>query len=358
MSRMKFRRKTKKYTEVYNTIIFKTKDMELTGLYTTIQACIDLEINTRGTDAEFIISKKTIQNFCGCGETKFNRNWDALKKAGYLKQYKIKTENGKFEYEYELLDEPDLTTHHSLIVNEDGTLTPNIPKNKIEKLKSTFDENPGGQNDGLNPGGRFVEGGKKGGYYKDSLNKVCKYLCIAKDNFALTNKNKEYIQVVKEKIELDLFEQIIVDASNKNKTFSYVIGTIDKCLDKNITTLKAYEENNKNYRQVTKANSNRSSSIENKKSNKVPVFKTRFHNINESFRNYSPEELEKIVKESQKYKFNKDNNNDVGSNESQPKHDLRVQAIKNVQANNFLTVIEGDDFWEKLIADEIERISK
>lgn len=40
-----------------------------------------------------------------------------------------------------------------------------------------------------------------------------------------------------------------------------------------------------------------------KTNNKVPVFKTRFHNINEHFRSYSPEELEKGLKESQKDKF-------------------------------------------------------
>lgn len=40
-----------------------------------------------------------------------------------------------------------------------------------------------------------------------------------------------------------------------------------------------------------------------KTSNKSPAFKTRFHNINETFRDYEPQELEKSLKESQKDKF-------------------------------------------------------
>ena len=41
----------------------------------------------------------------------------------------------------------------------------------------------------------------------------------------------------------------------------------------------------------------------NTKSNNNPKFKTRLHNINESFRNYQPEELERLLRESQKGKF-------------------------------------------------------
>ena len=41
-----------------------------------------------------------------------------------------------------------------------------------------------------------------------------------------------------------------------------------------------------------------------KNNNNIQI-KTRFHNINESFRKYSPEELKEIIKESQKNKFGK-----------------------------------------------------
>lgn len=310
---LRFRRKEKKYTEVYNTIIFKNKNVELTGLYTTIQACIDLEMNTAGTEKEFILSKKTLQHYCGYKDDKFKRIWNELKKAGYLKQYKVKNKNGKFEYEYELLDEPDLTTHHSLIVNDDGSLTPNIPKSKIDKLKNTIDEMPGVENPPVVPEGEKPHSGKKGDYYNTFLNNVCKYICIARENFALSNENKEYIQTIKDKFPLDLFEQIVVDAKNKNKTFGYVIGTINNSLENNITTLEAFLENRKNYKPSNKKVSSSSNS------NKAPKVKTRFHNISERFNDYTPDELEKLLRESQKNKF--------GSND--PFYEMYLRAVNN-----------------------------
>lgn len=296
MSQLRFRRKEKKYTEVYNTIIFKNKNVELTGLYTTIQACIDLEINTKGTDNEFTLSKKTLQHYCGYKDDKFKRIWNELKVAGYLKQYKIKNKDGKFIYEYELLDEPDLTLHHSLIQNEDGSIVPNIPKSKIEKLKKDMDKKPEGEKPPLEPEGEKPHSGKMGVYYNTSLNKVCMYVCKAKENFALSEKNKQEINSIKEKIPFDLFEEIIVDSKNKNKTFSYVIGTINNCIRGDILTLDKYIETKKNYKN-TKTKKTESQ----RKQPKKPL--TRFHNITDRTANYTPEELEALLQENQKKKF-------------------------------------------------------
>ena len=50
----------------------------------------------------------------------------------------------------------------------------------------------------------------------------------------------------------------------------------------------------------------------NSKRSSSPKVKTRFHNINETFRNYQPEELEKKLRDSQQDKFeNKDNTQEV-----------------------------------------------
>ena len=39
-------------------------------------------------------------------ERTFDNAWRELKEKGYLVQYKLKDENNKYYYEYELLDEP------------------------------------------------------------------------------------------------------------------------------------------------------------------------------------------------------------------------------------------------------------
>lgn len=125
---------------------------------------------------------------------------------------------------------------------------------------------------------------------------VCMYVDAARKYFdnAITSGDEFFIDSIKGKIDLDLFERVLADTRAKNKTFNYAIGTIKKSIDNNITTLNAFLENRKNYKPSKK------SADTNKKALAV---KTRFHNINESFRNYSPEELTKLIKENQKDKF-------------------------------------------------------
>ena len=161
-----------------------------------------------------------------------------------------------------------------------------------------------------------------------------------------------------DKFDLEVFEQIFISASEDSviKKYAYIKTTLATLEGKGIFTIRQYDddqEQRKSTKNKTKATG--SSNLVTKNTNKAPTFKTRFHNINESFRNYTPEELEKLVKENQKGKFD---NNDAQANKSESKQELRVQAIKNVNANTFLTVIEGDPFWEKQIEDEIERLSK
>lgn len=109
-----------------------------------------------------------------------------------------------------------------------------------------------------------------------------------------------------DKFDLEVFEQIFINASSDDvkKKYNYIKDTLDKLVSKGIFTIeqynndqeqrKAVRDSKKTYRQ---SNSNTS----------VPKVKTRFHNINERFSEYSPEELEKGLKESQKDKFkNKD----------------------------------------------------
>lgn len=136
---------------------------------------------------------------------------------------------------------------------------------------------------------------------------VCMYVDAARKYFndAIDAGYEYYINSIKDKIDFDLFERILVDSRAKNKTFNYVIGTINNSIESNITSLEAFLENRKNYKLAKK------SSTTTKGSNKAPVVKTRFHNINESFRKYEPEELTKLIKESQKDKFKSSKNEEV-----------------------------------------------
>lgn len=132
--------------------------------------------------------------------------------------------------------------------------------------------------------------------------------------FYITNISKESITLF-EKEEIEklhkqlghelLLEAMIIAVKNNKRTLGYIHGITKKWLDAKVTTLeelKIYE--------VKYSKKNASNSI-NKDKNFIPNYnfeikekKTRFHNFNERGINYTPEELEKILKENQKGKFN------------------------------------------------------
>lgn len=57
----------------------------------------------------FELTKSFLMQRCMEGEKAFNSSWDELKEKGYLKIHQYSTGNGKFRYEYELLDVADIS---------------------------------------------------------------------------------------------------------------------------------------------------------------------------------------------------------------------------------------------------------
>lgn len=74
-------------------MIYKNKSVSLKakGLYFIMQS-------------EGIESKERIKEITGVGEKAFNSAWKELKEKGYLRQEKIRGDNGKFYYRYELIN--------------------------------------------------------------------------------------------------------------------------------------------------------------------------------------------------------------------------------------------------------------
>ena len=73
------------------------------GLYTKIQHFISIP--------NFILYKSVLMRKCKEGKKAFNSRWDELKRAGYLKIYRMHGEaSNQFIYEYELLDIADHST--------------------------------------------------------------------------------------------------------------------------------------------------------------------------------------------------------------------------------------------------------
>lgn len=96
----KFRKKRVNFSMVSN-IAIRDENLSLKakGLYVLIQSYISLE--------DFTLYKGFLQSKCIEGERAFSSAWKELKTQGYLIQYKLKDENNRYYYEYELLDEPN-----------------------------------------------------------------------------------------------------------------------------------------------------------------------------------------------------------------------------------------------------------
>ena len=104
-----------------------------------------------------------------------------------------------------------------------------------------------------------------------------------------------------DKYKMDI--EVILEACSKSKnvskpSISYINGIIERWSKNNVNNLEDIKILDEKHKERM---SNRSS---NKNvTNSTPQVKTRYHNINQTFKNYSDDELEKLLQESQKGKF-------------------------------------------------------
>ncbi len=119
-----------------------------------------------------------------------------------------------------------------------------------------------------------------------------------------TRSEKEVMDTWFDKYNFDI--ELVLEACSKSKnisnpSISYINGIVKSWNEKNIKTLddlKVSEEEFKHKSETKKASTNTNKNNSNNKH-----VKTRFHNINQTFAKYSPDELEKMLQESQKGKF-------------------------------------------------------
>jgi len=112
---------------------------------------------------------------------------------------------------------------------------------------------------------------------------------------------EEWLMKLSKEMELDLFRRAVEICTERGKlTQGYLKGIIKQWSDNNITTyeqLKALELE----REQEKLNKNKNNKID--KVDKPFAKKNKFHNFNETFQKYSPDELDEIIRKSQREKF-------------------------------------------------------
>ena len=126
-----FFRSKKGFTVVQNEI---TRDVNISlkakGLYLVIQAYISMP------DKKW--TKEDFRNLTKEGKKAFDSAWKELKDFGYLKVH-FMPDNGKWQAEYELLDEPDLGPH-TLYHSCDGTVSSNNLTRAEKKRQADLSE--------------------------------------------------------------------------------------------------------------------------------------------------------------------------------------------------------------------------
>ncbi|WP_020072449.1 hypothetical protein [Faecalispora sporosphaeroides] len=138
----RFRPRKTKFAQVSNAALHDDKlSLKAKGLYSLIQSLITMP------DADLSIWKIKLK--CKEGSKAFDAAWKELKDCGYLKQYRMPTgERGKFKYEYDLLEEPDLTTSATINLNKNGEIVSiteeidHIPQNGGSGQEAPDDHTP------------------------------------------------------------------------------------------------------------------------------------------------------------------------------------------------------------------------
>jgi hypothetical protein len=110
----KFRHRKAKFAQISNSALQDAQlSLKSKGLYSLIQSYI--------TMPNYDLYKWFLIKQCKEGEKAFQSAWQELKDTGYLKQFRIPSgKRGQFCYEYELLDEPDLSTPSMINLNRGG----------------------------------------------------------------------------------------------------------------------------------------------------------------------------------------------------------------------------------------------
>lgn len=153
-----FKPKRVNFAQVSNSALQDDQlSLKAKGLYALIQSMITLP-------SEEGLKVWKIGAQCKEGDSAFESAWKELKKCGYLKQYRIPNtqKKGQFRYEYELLDNPDLSspsmvnltakgeisTVHSCPDSKDQAPNKHEKKPSKHKPRTEFDHTPENRGNG------------------------------------------------------------------------------------------------------------------------------------------------------------------------------------------------------------------
>lgn len=288
-----FRPKKINFAQVSNEPLW-SKDLNLKtkGLYATIQSFV--------TIPNYTLYKNELLKHMSDGEKSFERAWKELKDKGYLIQYQFQDEKTKrFYYEYDLLDEPDI----ELATRIHSAQNRKKHSEKIHNPKKVGMEKPYPQ--------KGCDG--KGGVYNNTNlnNTVSMYVSMFENTLDVIDIGtlKKFIEdnKINEILDEELYKTLLIEVKNNKRVKRYdlyFIKTLKNIFNAGVRTISDYEKYLEDFKTKKEAEKKtKAAKSKTKTEAKTQAVKTRFHNINERFRDYDPNELEKLLKQSQEGKF-------------------------------------------------------
>lgn len=230
-----FRKKKVYFTQVSNTALRDTKlSLKAKGLYALIQSYITIE--------DFTLYKNFLMKQCKEGKDGFQSTWNELIKAGYLKQYKLRTKTGVFYYEYDLLDTP-------IIEKNPDAENPHMDKSDMEKPDVYIDTDLNNTNlNNTNKSSSSNNNEEEDLKYKKLIDK-CKELNIKLSLKQLTKLMSLYdpLQVLR------ALEKTFVVASEKkiSNGYNYIATIIENNMKQNITNITINKESKVGFNNFT-----------------------------------------------------------------------------------------------------------
>ena len=236
-------------------------------------------------------------------KTRFYKYRKELEEKGYLEVNQIK-EEGKFAHNiYRLKISPIENTAKSPCPNFEDT------ENRDTVFEDTENRDTGNWDTKINSikinnnKNNSIKINRPTNVSESVSNNLSSMSKLYQENIGLANGIVgEYLIEISDKIEVPLFKRAVeICAEKGNNNLGYLKGIIKKWLEKNITTLeqlKAYELQNKKQSTNSIPQSNKF----------IPKYKVPGESrvgvrVNETFNQYDPDELEKLLRESQKGKF-------------------------------------------------------
>lgn len=294
-----FRKKKIYFTQVSNVALRDSSlSLKAKGLYALIQSYLTIE--------DFTLYKNTLKKHLKEGEKAFESTWKELKDAAYLIQYRLQDPKTKqFYYEYELLDEPNIELankiHNSQNRKKHEEKSHTTKKvgmgKKDEKSKKAIPTKRECMDNGYS--------GKVGVHNNTNLNNTDLNNIISTsstptlDNLYLMFEegfNKKPSSYMKKKINdfinqtsLEFVMEVLNYCIEHNaNSASYLFKTLEKLIDKNLTTVELFKASIQEYY----VNNKKKKEIKN---NKFRSIRKTDVKVNFTQREYDYDNLEKAL---------------------------------------------------------------